>query len=116
MEIALRNKSEEIETLIKEKSSIRQMYQTESGRLKEEIESLLLRIKEGDYRIKEVEDKYEAKLKEKNDHIEYLDKLNQDQKENTDKEQSSLKQIIEYQKSELEKEKIANREKEQSLK
>jgi hypothetical protein len=46
-----------------------------------------------------LETKYEAKLKEKDEHINYLDTLNQNQKENTDKEQNALKQIIEHQKN-----------------
>ena len=116
LEAALRNKNDEIEQLIKEKTSVRNMFQTEGGRLKEEIESLLLRIRDADNKMKDVEDKYEQKLKEKDEHIQYLDQLNTDQKENADKEQNALRQIIEHQKSELDKERINNKEREQTIK
>ena len=52
MEAALKNKNDEIEQLIKEKTSVRQMFQSEGGRLKEEVESLMLRIRELESRNK----------------------------------------------------------------
>ena len=45
-----------------------------------------------------------------------MDQLNNDQRENNEKEQQALKQIIEFQKSEISQEKIANKEREQALK
>lgn len=92
------------------------MFASEGGRLKEEIESLLHRNKDIELKLRETEEKYEARLKDKEDHITYLDELNSDQKEANEKEQQALKQIIEFQKSELEQERISNREKEQALK
>lgn len=53
LEIALRNKGEEIEQLIKEKTSVRQMFQSEGGRLKEELESLLVKVRELDLKNKD---------------------------------------------------------------
>lgn len=46
LETALNKKNAEIEQLIKEKSAVRQMFDSEGGRLKEEIESLQIKIKE----------------------------------------------------------------------
>jgi hypothetical protein len=46
LETALNKKNDEIEVLIKEKSSVRQMFDSEGGRLKEEIESLLLKVRD----------------------------------------------------------------------
>ena len=85
MEGALRNKNEEIEQLIKEKTSVRQMFQSEGGRLKEEIESLMLKIRELEARAREADEKSEQRLREKDEHIQYLDQLNSDQRENADK-------------------------------
>lgn len=63
LEAALKDKNDEIEQLIKEKTSVRQMFQTESGRLKEEIESLLLKIRDLDNKNKDAEEKLDQKLK-----------------------------------------------------
>ena len=75
------------------------MFQSEGARLKEEIDSLQYRIKDLENQIKETEIKYEEKLQEKDNHIEYLDTLNKDQREANDKEQAALRQIIEHQKN-----------------
>ena len=56
------------------------MFTSENGRLKEEIESLQYRNKDLESKIEEIEEKYELKLKEKEDHIQYLDQLNNDQR------------------------------------
>lgn len=55
LESVLANKNDEIEQLIKEKTSVRQMFTSENGRLKEEIESLQYRNRDLETRINEVE-------------------------------------------------------------
>ena len=89
------------------------MFDSEGNRLKEQIESLQIKIKELDYRYNEAVNGFEEKLKEKAKHIDYLDKLNQDQNENHENEVRSLKQIIQQQKSELDSQKLKSREKDQ---
>ena len=61
---------------------MRHMLDSETGRLREEIETLQLKIKDMDYRYGEAVANFEEKVKEKARHIDYLDKLNQDQNEN----------------------------------
>lgn len=82
LDATLRNKNNEIEQLIKEKTAVRQIFDSEGNRLKEEIESLQLRLKDGEIKLVEATAAQEEKLKEKARHIDYLDKLNQDQQEN----------------------------------
>ena len=55
MEGVLANKNDEIEQLIKEKTSVRQMFTSENGRLKEEIESLQYRNRDMEAKIQEIE-------------------------------------------------------------
>jgi predicted RNase H-like nuclease (RuvC/YqgF family) len=47
LDVTLRNKNNEIEQLIKEKTAVRQIFDSEGNRLKEEIDSLQLRIRDG---------------------------------------------------------------------
>lgn len=75
------------------------MFQSEGGRLKEEIESLLMKVRQLESKNKEIEERSELRLRQKDQHIQYLDQLNSDQRENADKEQNALKQIIEHQKN-----------------
>ena len=82
LENGINKKNAEIEQMIKEKSSVRHMLDSETSRLKEEIETLQAKIKDMDYRYGEAVGNYEDKLREKTKHIDYLDKLNQDQSEN----------------------------------
>ena len=110
LESTINKKNAEIEQLIKEKASVRQMLDSETNRLKEEIETLQAKMKDMDYRYSEAVSNFEEKLKEKSKHIDYLDKLNQDQSENSDNEIKTLKQIIDQQKSELESERMKNKE------
>ena len=63
-----------------------------------------------DYRYSEAVSNFEDKLKEKSKHIDYLDKLNQDQAENSDNEIRTLKQIIDQTKTELESERMKNKQ------
>ena len=86
------------------------MLASETNRLKEEIETLQAKMKDMDYRYSEAVSNFEEKLKEKSKHIDYLDKLNQDQSENSDNEIKTLKQIIDQQKSELQSERMKNKE------
>ena len=97
--------------MIKEKAAVRQMLDSETNRLREEIETLQAKIKDMDYRYGEAVAGHEEKIKEKAKHIDYLDKLNQDQAENYENEIKTLKQIIEQQKAELDSEKYKNKEK-----
>lgn len=113
LDTSLRNKNNEIEQLIKEKTAVRQIFDSEGNRLKEEIESLHLRLKEADGKLAEAASGTEEKLREKERHIDYLDKLNRDQQETLENEIRTLKQIIEHHKSELDSEKLRNREKDQ---
>lgn len=53
LDATVNKKNAEIEQLIKEKASIRQMFDSEGNRLKEEIETLQIKIKEMDYRYSE---------------------------------------------------------------
>jgi hypothetical protein len=89
------------------------MFDSEGSRLKEEIESLQIKIKELELKQTEIINSYEDKIKEKIKHIDYLDGLNQDQLENHENEVRTLKQLLEHQKSELESEKIRSRERDQ---
>ena len=66
--------------------------------------------------MKETEERYEQKIREKDEDNQFLNQLNNEIKESNEKDQQNLKQIIEHQKAELEQEKISNREKEQALK
>lgn len=75
------------------------MFQSEGGRLKEEIESLLMKVRQLEAKNKEIEERSELRLRQKDEHIQYLDQLNSDQRENADKEQNALKQIIDHQKN-----------------
>lgn len=113
LDATINKKNAEIEQLIKEKASLRQMFDSEGSRLKEEIESLQFKIKDLDYRYSEAVSAHEEKLKEKSKHIDYLDKLNQDQNENHENEVRALKQIIDQQKGEIEREKLKSRERDQ---
>ena len=79
LESAVNKKNAEIEQMIKEKASVRQMLDSETNRLREEIDTLQAKIKDMDYRYGEAVSSYEEKIKEKAKHIDYLDKLNQDQ-------------------------------------
>ena len=101
LDSTLRNKNAEIEQLIKEKSAVRQIFDSEGARFKEEIETLQFRLKDAEAKRNELTNSYEEKLVEKARHIDYLDKLAQDQQENFENETKTLKQIIEHQKSEL---------------
>ena len=98
LEGSVNKKNAEIEQMIKEKASVRQMLDSETNRLREEIETLQAKIKDMDYRYGEAVQSYEEKIKEKAKHIDYLDKLNQDQAENFENEIKTLKQIIDQQK------------------
>ena len=109
LETNFNKKNAEIEQLIKEKALVRQMLDSETNRLKEEIETLQAKMKDMDYRYGEAVSNFEEKLKEKSKHIDYLDKLNQDQSENSDNEIKTLKQIIDQQKAELESERMKNK-------
>ena len=86
------------------------MLDSETNRLREEIDTLQAKIKDLDYRYGQAVANYEDKIKEKSKHIDYLDKLNQDQNENHENEVRTFKQIIEQQKSELDSEKMKNKE------
>ena len=110
LESTINKKNAEIEQLIKEKASVRQMLDSETNRLKEEIETLQAKMKDMDYRYSEAVSNFEDKLKEKSKHIDYLDKLNQDQAENSDNEIRTLKQIIDQTKTELESERMKNKQ------
>jgi SMC interacting uncharacterized protein involved in chromosome segregation len=63
LDTTLRNKNSEIEQLIKEKSSVRQIFDSEGNRLKEEIESLQFKIKDNEARQAETANSYEEKLR-----------------------------------------------------
>lgn len=91
------------------------MLDSETNRLREEIDTHVVKIKDLDYRYAEAVANYEDKIKEKSRHIDYLDKLNQDQNENHENEVKTLKQIIEQQKVELDSERMKNRELSQQL-
>jgi predicted RNase H-like nuclease (RuvC/YqgF family) len=53
LEGTINKKNAEIEQLIKEKAAVRQMLDSETNRLREEIDSLQLKIKDMDYRYGE---------------------------------------------------------------
>ncbi len=113
LDATLRNKNNEIEQLIKEKTAVRQIFDSEGNRLKEEIQSLQLRLKDADNKLADASSTTEDKLREKERHIDYLDKLNRDQQETLENEIKTLKQIIDHHKAELDSEKLRNREKDQ---
>ena len=115
LEGAMGRKNAEIEQLIKEKTSVRHMYDSEGSRLKDEIETLQVKIKDLEGRHGEASISWDEKLKEKTKHIDYLDKLNQEQGENHENEIKTMKQLLEHQKRELESERVRGREKEQQL-
>lgn len=50
LETTVNKKNAEIEQMIKEKASVRQMLDSETNRLREEIETLQAKIKDMDYR------------------------------------------------------------------
>jgi hypothetical protein len=81
LDATLRNKNNEIVKLIKEKTAVRQIFDSEGNRLKEEIESLQLRIKDAEVKAGDAALSNDEKLREKEKHIDYLDKLNRDQQE-----------------------------------
>ena len=58
LETTISKKNIEIEQLIKEKSSVRQMFDSEGGRLKEEIETLQIKLKEAEARYAEAVGQY----------------------------------------------------------
>lgn len=115
LETALNKKNAEIEQLIKEKTNVRQMFDSEGGRLKEEIDSLVAKIRELEGRQAETVSSYEEKLKEKSKHIDYLDRLNQEQQENNENEVRTIKQLLEHTRRELESEVMKKREREQDF-
>lgn len=82
LESTVNKKNTQIQQLIKQKSAVRQMFDSEGNRLKEEIDTLQAKIKDLDSRYGEAVSQYEQKIKEKSKHIDYLDKLSQDQLEN----------------------------------
>lgn len=61
----LRNKNSEIEQLIKEKAAVRQIFDSEGNRLKEEIESLQGRLREAEGKGAEATAANEERLREK---------------------------------------------------
>lgn len=58
-----------------------------------------MKVRQLESKNKEIEERSELRLRQKDQHIQYLDQLNSDQRENADKEQNALKQIIEHQKN-----------------
>ena len=94
LESAIAKKNAEIEQLIKEKTAVRQMYDSEGSRLKDEIETLQIKIKDLESRHGEALATHDEKVKEKTKHIDYLDKLNQEQAENHENEIKTLKQLL----------------------
>ena len=63
LESSINKKNAQIEQLIKEKTSIRQMFDNQGNRLKEEIQSLQIKIKQIDYRYAEAMNNAEEKIK-----------------------------------------------------
>jgi formylmethanofuran dehydrogenase subunit E-like metal-binding protein len=72
------------------------MFDSEGSRLKEEIDSLVVKIRELEAKQAETIISYEEKLKEKSKHIDYLDRLNQEQQENNENEIRTIKQLLEH--------------------
>ena len=76
LEANIKNKNEEIEQMIKERTGIRQMLNSEGSRLREEIQSLQYRIKELEGQGRLAEERFEQKLRDKDDQVEFLEKMN----------------------------------------
>lgn len=87
-------KNLEMEQLIKERGQTRQLHETETHRLRSEIEVLLSKLGEVERILENTSGDLKKRLSEKEEHIEYLNNLNASQNTKSAQELDSLRKLL----------------------
>lgn len=99
----------EIEQLIKDKVTNRNIFDSEILRIKDDYAAMINKCKEQEIKLADISAQASAKISERDRHIDYLENVLKDQKASFDSEQTALQKSMEVLRQDINAEKMAAR-------